>query len=58
MTECSKIPFETEEQARDELIRIINTNHKPWKHKKPCRYYKCTKCNYYHLTSKKTVNEY
>lgn len=55
MKKCDKISFETEENARDELIRINETIHKPWKDKKPHRYYKCEFCGTYHLTSQPKI---
>lgn len=54
-TTCEKISYETEEEAKEHLIHIVETN---WnRHKVPCRYYKC-KCGKYHLTSKPTVTNY
>ncbi len=55
----NKIAFDTEEEAREELERIINTTYKAWRSKdiKPCRYYKETDGKYY-LTSKADITVY
>lgn len=56
MCPSGKISFKTEEEAKKELTRIVESNFKPWVNKKmPCRYYKCEDCGNYHLTSKHTV---
>lgn len=48
---CNKIAFSTEEEAREELERILGTQRKPWKKedKKPCRFYE--EGGKYYLTS-------
>lgn len=51
---CIKRRYETKEQADIELRRILETNYKPWKTKKPTRIYFCDDCNSWHLTSKVT----
>jgi len=57
MKTCEKIAFETEEEAREELNRIVLSNDwRSWKRKTPSRFYKCEKCFKYHLTSSITVN--
>lgn len=58
--ECNKIPFDTEQEARKELVRIIETdNFKPWlkRDKKPSRVYLCD-CGHWHLTSTLTYYNY
>lgn len=57
--ECTKICFDTEEEARQELVRIIETNYNPIpsRNKKPSRYYLC-KCEKWHLTSKSNITVY
>lgn len=51
---CAKRKYETKSQADTELRRILETNYKPWKTKKPTRIYFCKHCNSYHLTSQLT----
>lgn len=59
MKQCEKIPFNTEEEAKEELMRIIITDFKPWVKKHiPNRLYLCQWCSKYHLTSKPTVTKY
>ena len=55
--ECTKIAFNTYEEAFTELNRILDTQHKPWSKndKKVCRAYLCQWCDKYHLTSKITI---
>ncbi len=55
-----KIAFETYEEARAELERIVSTWHKPWKkeHKKPTRIFLDPRDNLYYLTSKPKLTEY
>jgi hypothetical protein len=55
-----KIPFDTEEEARAELERIISGQHKPWlkRNTKPCRYYKDPKLGKWFLTSQITISTY
>lgn len=56
--ECTKIPFETQEEAREELERIVLSNdYRNWKRKTPTRHYLCEKCSKYHLTSKIKVEK-
>ena len=59
MKTCKKIPFNTEAEARYELIRILGTQHKPWlkSSRKPSRLYLCD-CGKYHLTSSIDITEY
>jgi len=56
---CKKISFNTEQEASDELKRIVETvyNPIPIRNKKPSRYYLC-ECGYYHLSSKPFVTTY
>lgn len=56
--DIDKIGFSTEQEARDELIRIINTNYNVIKKKKPSRVYFSDITKLYHLTSKPNVTEY
>jgi hypothetical protein len=56
--ECTKIKFETAEEASQELRRIVSTNYNPCKNIKPTRFYKCPWCNNYHLTSQPTIIQY
>lgn len=58
---CSKIKFFSEEDAREELIRIVENNYH--KRKSPHRTYRCPICSnkevkVWHLTSKIDVKEY
>ena len=59
MKECTKINFNTEVAAREELERILTTQHKPWAvyDKKPSRYYLCD-CGKHHLTSSIDIKVY
>lgn len=52
--ECTKIKYDTESEANQALIKIVEGNDwRVWKQAKtPSRFYLCTKCNFYHLTSK------
>lgn len=51
--DCNKIPFNTAEEARKELERIVENNtYKSWKRVTPVRYFHCEKCFKWHLTSK------
>lgn len=56
---CNKRCFNTEEEARVELKRIIETpyNPVPIRNKKPSRYYLCD-CGFYHLTSSVNITKY
>ena len=63
--ECLKIKFNNIEDGKEELIRILTTQHSPWKaiNKKPCRVYKCPICStkhqqIFHLTSSIDIKEY
>jgi hypothetical protein len=53
-----KRAFDTEEEARAELERIVETVHKPWKkeHRKPTRVY--FENGKYYLTSKPSIYVY
>jgi len=54
----SKIAFDSYEEAREELERIVTTkNHKPWKKsdKKPCRVYE--ENGKWYLTSKPIITK-
>lgn len=62
---CEKVSFGSAEEAQKEMVRIIETQKRPWaeRDKKPCRKYKCSHCSteeqeVWHLTSKTTVIEY
>jgi len=46
---CKKSYFTSPKRAQDKLDKIATQ--KALNGAKPCRYYKCTKCNSYHLTS-------
>lgn len=48
---CNKEIYESEEQAREELFRILETQ-KKISDIKPCRSYYSEKCGGWHLTSK------
>lgn len=53
MKNCTKIPFDTQNEAEQELRRIVEGNDwRVWKQISNCRTYFCTKCCSYHLTSK------
>ena len=60
MNDTEKIGFDSEELAREELFRIVNTNYNPC----PKRNVKPTRCYYseitkkWHLTSNPTIVEY
>lgn len=60
MKECTKVSFATEEEARTELRRIIETDYNPCpkRNTKPSRSYKCQWCGNYHLTSQSTITTY
>ena len=53
-----KIAFDTENEAKEELERILTTQHKPWLKSqiKPCRYYLLN--GKYYLTSKPLLTTY
>lgn len=51
---CNKAIFHTEDAAKRALKEI---NKRDRRKKKPKRVYHCSKCGYYHLTSK-SVSEY
>lgn len=62
---CEKVPFASAEEAQKEMVRIIETQKRPWakRDKKACRKYKCPHCSteekeVWHLTSKPTVITY
>jgi hypothetical protein len=50
--------FLTEQEARDELIRIVNTNYNLYKNKKPSRTYYSEITKLWHLSSKSTIKVY
>jgi hypothetical protein len=54
----NKRGFETEALAREELIRIIETNYNVCKTVKPSRVYLSPITGLYYLTSKPTIQEY
>lgn len=56
----NKRAFDSEEDARNELERILTTQNKPWSSKeiKPCRYYHDKELNKWFLTSRITIVEY
>lgn len=56
--DIDKVGFSTEQEARDELVRIINTNYNVCKTKKPIRVYFSDITKMYHLTSKINVKVY
>lgn len=55
-----KIPYDTEEEAKNALIEILETQTRPWAKRdcKPCRYYFDEELNKWFLTSKKSVKIY
>ena len=55
-----KIPYDTEEEARQALVNILETQHRPWAKRdvKPCRTYHDTELDKWFLTSKPTVKVY
>lgn len=55
-----KIPYNTEEEAREALIEILETQTRPWaaRDKKPCRVYYDKELDKWFLTSKSTIFEY
>ena len=56
MNDCNKIPFNTAEEARGELERIVENNtYKSWKRVTPSRIYQCGCCFKWHLTSKISI---
>lgn len=53
---CTKIAFNSEEEAREELHRIVEGNDwRSWKRLSPTRYYHCPYCDKFHLTSKLSI---
>lgn len=50
--------FATEQEARDELIRIVNTNYNVCKTKKPSRIYLSPITGLWYLSSSPTVKVY
>jgi hypothetical protein len=58
MKECNKIKFFSEQEARAELVRIVEGNdYRTWKRVTPHRHYCCPLCStknekVWHLTSK------
>ena len=54
----NKIIFETFNEARDELFRIIENTTYKLNAVKPTRFYKCTHCSGFHLTHKPFITEY
>lgn len=56
----NKIPYDTEDEAREALISILETQTRPWakRDSKPCRIYHDTELNKYFLTSKKSIKIY
>lgn len=58
MESCTKIAFDTEDEARTELHRIVELNDwRGWKRLTPTRYYYCPYCDKFHLTSKSTITK-
>lgn len=57
-TDEEKIGFTTEQEARDELIRIVDTNYNTCKTKKPSRIYLSPITGLWHLSSSPTVKVY
>ena len=55
-----KIPYNTEEEAREALVKILETQHRPWAKRdiKPCRTYYDKELDKWFLTSKSTVKVY
>ena len=58
MDDKDKRGFSTEQEARDELVRIINTNYNTIKKKKPSRVYFSEITKLWHLTSSPTIKIY
>lgn len=56
----NKRGFDSEADARDELLRILETQRKPWSSndRKPCRYYFDEELNKWFLTSKVSITVY
>jgi hypothetical protein len=56
----NKIAYNTEEEARQALIHILYTQHRPWAKRdiKPCRTYYDAELDKWFLTSKPTVEVY
>jgi hypothetical protein len=53
-----KVGFTTEQEARDELIRIVSTNYNTCKSRKPSRVYLSPITGLYHLTSSPNIKIY
>lgn len=53
-----KVGYSTEQEARDELFRIVNTNFNTCKIKKPSRLYYSEITKLWHLSSRPTVKIY
>lgn len=58
MSDSDKVGFSTEQEARDEPVRIINTNYNTIKKKKPSRVYFSEITKLWHLTSSPTIKIY
>lgn len=56
--DTDKRPFNSEQEAKEELERIINTNYNIFKCIKPCRYYQNKESGLWYLTSKPKVEIY
>lgn len=56
----NKRAFDSESEAREELLRILETQRKPWSKNdiKPCRVYHDNELDKWFLTSKPTIVEY
>ena len=56
----NKRGFNSESEARDELLRILETQRKPWSKNdiKPCRHYLDEELNQWFLTSKASITIY
>ena len=56
---CDKVTYQNEAEAKEDLLKKVLSNWKPWKKSyRPTRYYKCEKCNKYHLTSQIKLTRY
>lgn len=54
---CGKVSFDSDAAAREELLRILETQIRI-SETKPCRTYWSERCNSYHLTHKPFITEY
>ncbi len=50
-TNCTKIQYRTEREAKLALVAAITGKNRGRNHRRECRYYRCPTCHFWHLTS-------